>query len=108
MHLKKEKCVFMVPSMEYLHHSIYKEGLQPTADKVTAITEVPQANNVSELKAFFGLTHYYGKFMQNICTVLALFYTLLIKAPVEMADSSRESFMEAKAFLKSPKTIGPL
>ena len=44
MCLKKEKCVFMVPSMEYLGHSISKEGLQPTANKVRAITEVPLAD----------------------------------------------------------------
>ena len=72
MRLKKEKCVFMVPSVEYLGHSISKEGLQPTAEKVRAITEAPQPTNVSELKAFLGLVNYYGKFMQNLSTVLAL------------------------------------
>ena len=79
MCLKKEKCVFIVPSMEYLGHSINKEGLQPTADKVRAITEPPQRTNVSELKAFLGLINYYGKFMQNLSTVLAPLYTLLKK-----------------------------
>ena len=70
MRLKKEKCVFMVPSVEYLGHSISKEGLQPTAEKVRAITEAPQLTNASELKAFLGLVN-----MQNLSTVLAPLYT---------------------------------
>ena len=59
IHLKKEKCVFMVPSVEYLGHRISKEALQPTDDKVRAVLEAPQPTNVSELKAFLGLVNYY-------------------------------------------------
>ena len=67
MRLKKEKCVFMVCSVEYLGHSISKEGLQPTAEKVRAITKAPQLTNVSELKAFLELVNYYREFMQTQC-----------------------------------------
>ena len=90
--LKKEKCVFMVPSVEYLGHRISKEGLQPADDKVRAILEAPQPTNVSELKAFLGLVNYYRKFMQNLAAVLAPLYTLLKKHPLEMAGRSRASF----------------
>ena len=104
MRLKKEKCVFMVPSVEYLGHSISKEGLQPTAEKVRAITEAPQPTNVSELKAFLGLVNYYGKFMQNLSTVLAPLYTLLKKkTPWRWQADQEKAFNGAKTHLKSPK-----
>ena len=106
LRLKKEKCVFMVPSVEYLGHSISKEGLQPTAEKVRAITEAPQPTNVSELKAFLGLVNYYGKFMQNLSTVLAPLYNLLKKkTPWRWQADQEKAFNEAKTLLKSPKLL---
>ena len=106
MCLKKEKCIFMVHSMEYLGHSICKEGLQPTAEKVRAITEAPQPTNVSELKAFLGLVNYYGKFMQNLSTVLAPLYTLLKKkTPWRWQADQEKAFNESKTLLKSPKLL---
>lgn len=47
MRLKKEKCVFMVSQVEYLGQRLSKNGLQPTDEKVRAITEAPQPSNVS-------------------------------------------------------------
>ena len=106
MCLKKEKCVFMVPSVEYLGHSVRKEGLQPTAEKVRAITEAPQPTNVFELKAFLGLKNHYGKFMQNLCTLLDPLYTLLKKkTPWRWQADQEKAFNEAKALLKSPKLL---
>ena len=61
MRLKKEKCHFLQPSVEYLGHRISKEGLQPTEERCKAITGAPWPHNVSELKAFLGLINYYGK-----------------------------------------------
>jgi hypothetical protein len=42
LRLKKHKCEFMLESVEYLGHSISAEGLRPTEQKVRAITEAPQ------------------------------------------------------------------
>ena len=106
MRLKKEKCVFMVPSMEYLGHSISKEGLQLTAEKVRAITVAPQLTNVFELKEFLGLINYYRKFMQNLSTVLVPLYTLLKKkTPWRWQAEQEKAFNEAKTLLKSPKLL---
>ena len=58
MHLKKDKCIFMVDSVEYLGYRISKTGLHPTDEKVRAITQAPKPTNVSELKAFLGLVNY--------------------------------------------------
>jgi hypothetical protein len=54
MHLKREKCSFLMPSVEYLGHKISAEGILPTDDKVGAIKKEPIPQNVAELRCFFG------------------------------------------------------
>ena len=50
MRLKKEKCLFCLPEVEYLRCSISAEGLRPSMAKVKAITDVPEPSKVLELK----------------------------------------------------------
>ena len=40
--LKRSKCFFVKPSVEYLDHMIYKRGLHPTTEKVNAIQKAIQ------------------------------------------------------------------
>ena len=35
--LKRSKCIFLTPSVEYLGHVIDKEGLHPSPEKIRAI-----------------------------------------------------------------------
>ena len=39
--LKQEKCCFLLPKVEYLGHQISEEGIQPLANKVSAIIKAP-------------------------------------------------------------------
>ena len=75
--LKREKCRFMLPMMEYLGHQISADGLQPTDAKIKALKQAPIPRNVTQLKAFLGLLNYYGKFVPNLSTLLAPLHTLL-------------------------------
>ena len=77
--LKRYKCRFMLPSVEYLGHKIADKGIQPTEVKIHAIVKAPALNNVSQLKAFLGMFNYYAKFLLNISSRLAPFYKLLQK-----------------------------
>ena len=77
MRLKKLKCQFLLPSVEYLGHKISKEELQPTDEKVRAISDAPRPTNRSQLKAFLGLISYYSKFIPNMSTILSPLYKLL-------------------------------
>ena len=70
MKLKKAKCEFLAAEVEYLGHSISKEGLQPTEAKVRAITEAPDPRNTTELKSFLELVIYYSCFLPNLATTL--------------------------------------
>ena len=77
LRLKKSKCILMAPSVEYLGHRIDKHGLHPTEEKIRAVQEAPEPQNVTELKSFLGLISYYGKFLPNLSTTLAPLYNLL-------------------------------
>ena len=74
--LKRSKCHFMLPSVEYLGHKISDKGIQSTEAKIHAIVKAPTPNNVSQLKAFLGMLNYYAKFLFNISSRLALLYKL--------------------------------
>ena len=75
--LKRAKCAFMLPEVEYLGHCISGKGLQPLARKIQAITDGPMPTNVSQLKSFLGMLTYYGRFLPDLATTLAPHYELL-------------------------------
>lgn len=77
--LKRLKCSFLLPSVEYLGYKISKKGLQPIEDKVKAIHKAPAPTDVSQLKSFLGLVNYYVKFLPDLSTVLMPLYKLLWK-----------------------------
>ncbi|PIK54921.1 hypothetical protein BSL78_08204 [Apostichopus japonicus] len=79
LRLRKEKCSFMTPSVQYLGHVIDEKGLHPMPEKVKAIKEAPAPRNVTELKSYLGLLTYYGKFLPALSTTLAPLYDLLRK-----------------------------
>ena len=106
MRLKKEKCVYMMPEVEYLGHKINSKGLQPSEHKVAATTEAPAPRDVSELKSFLGMVNYYGKFLPNIATLLAPLYRLLRKETAwQWGKEQRHAFEEVKKLLKSPNLL---
>ena len=56
--LKRHKCTFAAPSVEYLGHVIDQDGLHPSEEKVRAIKQAPHTRNVTELNLFLGLLNY--------------------------------------------------
>ena len=77
--LKRSKFAFMLSSIDYLGHRISADGLQPTKEKVRAISEAPAPLNVTQLRSFLGVVNYYSKFLPNLSTMLVPFYKLLRK-----------------------------
>ena len=79
MRLKRSKCCFMLPEVEYLGHRISKNGLHPTIEKVRAISDAPTPTNMTQLKSFLGIVKYYSKFLPSLSSTLAPLYRLLQK-----------------------------
>ena len=100
------KCQFLMSSVSYLGHRIDAKGLHPLPDKIQAIMDAPDPQNVQELKSYLGLLSYYGKFLPNLSSVLAPLYWLLRKdyrwrwSAVETA-----AFKSSKELLTSSKLL---
>ena len=106
MRLKKEKCSFCLPEVEYLGHSISAEGLRPSVTKVQAITDAPKPSKVSELKSFLGLVNYYAKFIPNLATTLAPLYKLLgNNQSWKWKKEQQSAFKKVKELLIAPNLL---
>ena len=96
----------MQSSVEYLGHRIDAEGLHTTAEKLKAIVEAPKPTNVQELCSFLGLLNYYGKFIQNLSTILHPLNSLLQQdRQWEWNADCKQAFKEAKDSLTSSKVL---
>jgi hypothetical protein len=63
--LKKSKCAFAQPSLEYLGHIISSQWVATEPAKVVSVQQWPQPVNVKQLRGFLGLTGYYRRFIKH-------------------------------------------
>ena len=104
--LKRSKCFFMLPSVEYLGHEVSAEGLRPTKEKVRAVVEAPAPLNVMQLRSFLGLVNYYSKFLPQLASTLAPLHRLLQKnTQWRWGNAEMEAFNKAKEELASPRLL---
>ena len=106
LRLKKEKCEFMLPKIEYLGHVISAEGLHQAKDKIRAILEAPAPNSVTQLRPFLGMVNYYGKFLPQLSSLLALLCSLLQKqAKWHWGTDQEQTFTKVKHLMTSSKLL---
>lgn len=98
--VNESKCRFFEQSVEYLGHRIDEEGIYPTKEKIRAITEAPEPENVSQLRSFLGLLNYYSKFVPMISAKLQPLYRLLEKGVAfNWNEECRKTFQLSKDLL---------
>ena len=76
--LNPAKCIFLQEDLDFLSHWIDVYGIRPLP-KMEAIMETKSPTSVTELKSYFGLLNYYGKFVPYLATILAPLHDLLQK-----------------------------
>ncbi|UYV80096.1 K02A2.6-like, partial [Cordylochernes scorpioides] len=77
LRLKKEKCHFYVPEIEFLGMIIDHKGIHPSEEKLRAIKEARPPSNKRELMSFLGLLNYYERFLNNKATLAEPLHRLL-------------------------------
>lgn len=65
--------------MDYLGHSISREGVKPIKQKVEAIENAREPKDFKELQAYLGLINNYGKCIPNLSSELHVLHQLLRK-----------------------------
>ena len=66
-----DKCVFAVPRLEFLGHSISSAGSAPLPSKVEAVAQFPRPRTVLEMMQFTGMINFYNRFLPRINLLMA-------------------------------------
>lgn len=75
--VNEKKCQIFLNKVPYLGHLIDVKRLHPVKDKCEAIQKAPIPKDKTQLKAYLGLLHYYGKFLPNLSSRLKPLYKVL-------------------------------
>ena len=106
MRLKKSKCSFLMPSVDYLGHRVDATGLHPSDEKLEAVLKAPTPKNLKELRSFLGLINYYGAFIPNLSSFLQPLHTLLQKDQRwKWTTACDQAFQAAKDSLTSKPVL---
>ena len=98
--INKAKCKLFEECVDFLGHTISKEGIRPNGDKLVALKDAPVPKNLVELQAYLGLLNYYNRFIPNISSKLKSLYELLRKDEIfEMTPHRIKCFKESQEFL---------
>ena len=95
--LNKNKIHLKVDSVSFMGHKISKHGLSIDDEKVKAIREYPEPQNISELRSFLGLINFVSKFVPNCVEILHPLNNLLKKnVPFIWSEAQIKAFNEIK------------
>ena len=63
------KCRFRQPHVEFYGLRLGSHGVEPTAEKVNAITNAPRPSTASEVRSFLGLVGFSARFIPQLSTI---------------------------------------
>lgn len=105
------KCLFGVPSIEFLGFHLTEQGLQPLPHRVEVIQNFPKPNSLTQLRKFLGIFNFYRRFVPRASHILAPLNKLLegqitkrkptnpskkAEQPLKWNDEANAAFSNAK------------
>ena len=85
------KCLFGLPSIQFLGHLINKDGAAPLPSKVEAVAAFPRPNTAGALREFLGMVTFYHRFIRRAAhTMRPLYEALRGKSPKQAIDWTAE------------------
>ena len=79
LRIKVEKCEFFAESVKYLGHTIDRNGVTASEDKIKAVQLMRSPQNQSELRTFLSMVNYFNQFFPKLSEYTAPLNTLLKK-----------------------------
>nr|KYP49879.1 Retrovirus-related Pol polyprotein from transposon 17.6 [Cajanus cajan] len=74
---KAAKCVFAVPTIQFLGHVLSATGVEPDLEKLSTIAHWPTPTSLTTLRVFLGLTGFYRHFIRHYASLAAPLTDLL-------------------------------
>lgn len=65
LRVNRGKCTFGKPSVNYLGHTVDKDGIRPTDEKIQAITGFQKPTLVKDLRRFVNMVNFYRRFLPH-------------------------------------------
>ena len=103
--IKLSKCQFFQDSVTYLGHKISKDGIQPTAERVSSIINAPTPQNKAELKSFLGLMTYNIRFLPSLAHLHSLYKLVQKDVTWIWSHSHKKAFSEAKNLVSTAPVL---
>jgi len=101
------KCTFGVSSEKFLGFVVHHRGIEIDQSKIKAIQDMPELQNLRELRGLQGHLAYIRRFISNLTRRCHPFSHLMKKgAPFEWDDSCRAAFKKIKEYLSHPPVLG--
>ena len=69
--LRKDKCQFYMPRIEFFGKVFSAQGMSPDPAKVKAIKQAAPPNSVSDVRSLLGMTNYVSRFICNYADIVA-------------------------------------
>ena len=105
--IKPSKTHLLKRSVDFLGHVISYRGIQPQADKISAVDNWKRPENVHDVKAFVGLCTYYRRFVDKFADIAAPLYDLLKKgAAFVWSQACEQAFEHLKTALTTAPILG--
>ena len=105
--LNKKKCVFHMPKLTFMGLVLSQRGIGPTEEKVNAVTEAREPQNVSEVKSFLGLVNFNARFIPDLAIVTEPLRRLTKKGETFIFGPEQQTaFTELKQRMAKAETLG--
>jgi transposase InsO family protein len=105
LHVKRSKCSFATPSVEYLGHVISADGVAMDRAKIEAVSTWPQPRSPRGLRGFLGLAGYYRRFIKGFGAIAEPLTKLLRKDAFQWTEAVAVAFAALQAALTAAPVL---